>query len=410
MITRLFLTILLSLVTFSALAQTNRNPITRGYLTTPLNANGQAITNLGLLTASNPVVTRSSLGIARRGEFIPRGMTLWDDFERSNTTYGVMTEAPSIAPHTGTNHQWLPSALFTTNTAYLITNGAWTFATTTNPLAIYATVDIGHKPTHFGARLRRTLTGLAGANVYPQFFFLSSPSSNSLDGAYHFGLTPGIYANIGFWQSPGNLTNIASGYAPTNWPGNASSQEFTYQVWIDGTNALFDIGGATFTLSDARFASFGGRHFTPEIYTGGTSTNSRVFELEVLAIWAGVSDRSVLPSNNVVQQAALSRLYAGEVNVTGTNIDLAASTRFIRTNSGSVLLSLSNATPGYEATVTLYNTAAAAITFTNLAGGSILWQGTNAPATSTNTTVAWFLCTGTNILGALGTNFPARPF
>ena len=47
--------------------------------------------------------------------------------------------------------------------------------------------------------------------------------------------------------------------------------------------------GAVFSVTDPRVGSFGGRYFQTEIYNNGGG-RSRVYDIQVLSVWAGVSN------------------------------------------------------------------------------------------------------------------------
>lgn len=235
------------------------------------------------------------------------GITFWDNFAGTNAPVGFIRPAPStnIA---STNFTWFVHRGVSTNfTNFYTKDGYMTatnLATTTNTWAVYPTVDIGYKPTHFGVTLKSLITGTPNADRVMGMALLLSDSTNSIDGAYHFALFPRIYCGIGFWQ--GGASNIVSTFFPPNWPGVGNGQEQKFEFWIDGDTATIDMGNGAFTLVDSKFATLGGRYMTVELYSseGTNDYNNVVFT----SAFAGVNTR---------QPRSLNPLAAG-ANVTLT--------------------------------------------------------------------------------------------
>ena len=299
-----------------------------------------AITNGGT-GGTNVILARQSLDVVGRGQSIPVGVVFWDDFQRTNTAPGFISAAPSVSPATGTNYLWQTNPAFSTYHKSYITNGMLVFKD--DEIASHTMVDLGFKPTYFGCRLRRTD---AGGSLYPQFVFLLSPSSNSIDGAYHFGIFPGIYPNIGFWQ--GTLTNILTAF-PTNYVSPASGEDITFQFWIDGETATFDWGGSISKITDPRFASFGGRYFDAEFYKG--DTNSSVYIPSISSVWAGVNF-FLAPTNNY------GTLTATNLNATNATFATVSTTNLIGTSFNLVQTGITTNIGGYRITngsLTLFN-------------------------------------------------------
>jgi hypothetical protein len=114
-----------------------------------------------------------------------------------------------------------------------------------------------------------------------------SPTTNNLNGGYHFVFHPyGAVCNIDFWTNgevaSDHYSFIPPGIPSSPWPG----QKFVIECFISGTTATFDYAGWWFQVSDARFASFGGQFFSPEIYDGGFNANPPFTHFKTYALWA----------------------------------------------------------------------------------------------------------------------------
>jgi hypothetical protein len=253
--------------------------------------------------AVDGTVTANSSSLSARRKFIPVGVTFWDDFSRNDTAQpkGGLGTAPSVNPATGKNYVWYAggNSGFTRSNFFIINQSyGWKdLRTAGSSDAAYPTIDVGFKPTYFGCQYH--LSTNAGASGSVQMItFISESTDQSLSGAIHITLIPNGGLGVQFWGSSGptNVLGSPTTFSPPGWAGvqalgNGGSGG-TFQCWIDGAQATFDLSGYTFTYYDTAFTNFGGRYLTFELFDAGVVGTTNLDNIFIDAVWAGANPRA----------------------------------------------------------------------------------------------------------------------
>lgn len=232
-------------------------------------------------------------------------LLFWDDFDRADTAAGIITDAPS-KDFNGINHQWIKHLAFSPETqiGFSIVNRKLVFALGAEQAA-HPCVNMGTRPTSFGARVRWT-TG-PGNMTQDALVFVLAPSTSSINQGFHFGFNRG-FATLELWDS--GVINIGYPAVPhVDHNGTflpiAIGQDVSISVTLIGSTAIVNYAGMEIVVTEPRIATWGGPVLVVEDYNDDPSISKD--KLEVLSVWAGnnpVADAPAITTNTLSQFAA----------------------------------------------------------------------------------------------------------